>query len=373
MVKYIDRLLIVAYIKAYVVCLASMLSLYVVVDLFTYLDDFVHHHDSFLSLAYHIADYYGHQLTRIFQQLCEPIALLAGMFTIAWMQRNNELMPLLSAGVCTRRVVMPVIISACCMLGLGVIDQELIIPQIASRLMADRGDPEGEQDIKNLQGAWEANGTHITGGTACRKDMIVKPFYCSIPGQITGNPLHIEAKEACYIPPPEGEYRKGWLLTGAVVTGSGSAKLPATANKVIQFNDDTGKYFLYTTDADFEAVIRPLKWFSYTSTYQLYKELLKPSLVSPAPLAVHFHMRLTQMILGIILVLMGLSVILRDQNRNVFISAGLCLVLCGVFFGVRFASQSLGTSDYIPPALAAWLPVFCFGPLALVMFDAVHT
>jgi lipopolysaccharide export system permease protein len=86
-----------------------------------------------------------------------------------------------------------------------------------------------------------------------------------------------------------------------------------------------------------------------------------------------FHMRLTRPILGLILVFMGLSVILTDQNRNVFISAGLCLVLCGVFFAAIFAAKYLGDNDIISPALAAWLPVLGFGPVAFVMFDAVHT
>jgi lipopolysaccharide export system permease protein len=89
--------------------------------------------------------------------------------------------------------------------------------------------------------------------------------------------------------------------------------------------------------------------------------------------AVVFHMRLTRPVLGMILVFMGLSVILRDQNRNVFISAGLCLVLCAGFFAILFACKYLGDYEHLSPALAAWLPVLGFGPLSFVMFDAVHT
>ena len=74
-----------------------------------------------------------------------------------------------------------------------------------------------------------------------------------------------------------------------------------------------------------------------------------------------------------ILVLMGLSVILRDQNRNVFISTGLCLGLCAVFFAACLACKHLGDNEYLAPALAAWLPVILFGPLAFVNFDAIHT
>jgi lipopolysaccharide export system permease protein len=90
-------------------------------------------------------------------------------------------------------------------------------------------------------------------------------------------------------------------------------------------------------------------------------------------MAVLFHMRLTRPILGMILVFLGLSVILRDQNRNVFISAGLCLALCATFFAVCFSCQQLGDKEFLSPALAAWMPVMIFGPLAFVMFDAIHT
>jgi lipopolysaccharide export system permease protein len=44
-----------------------------------------------------------------------------------------------------------------------------------------------------------------------------------------------------------------------------------------------------------------------------------------------------------------------------------------VFFAALFTCKSLGENDYLSPALAAWLPVLCFGPLAFVLFDAVHT
>jgi lipopolysaccharide export system permease protein len=68
-----------------------------------------------------------------------------------------------------------------------------------------------------------------------------------------------------------------------------------------------------------------------------------------------------------------MSVILRDQNRNVFISAGLCLVLCAVFFAVGFGCKHLGEKELLSPALAAWLPVVVFGSLSFALFDAIHT
>ena len=86
----------------------------------------------------------------------------------------------------------------------------------------------------------------------------------------------------------------------------------------------------------------------------LYQELQRPESTRLASIAVLFHSRLTRPILGIILVFLGLSTILRDQNRNVFISAGLCLLMCGVFFAAQFACKGLGDYEYLSPALAAW-------------------
>src|SRR5207249_177370 len=108
------------------------------------------------------------------------------------------------------------------------------------------------------------------------------------------------------------------------------------------------------------------KWFTLLSTHRLLEELCKPDSQRLSTMAVLFHMRLTRPILGLLLVFLGLSVILRDQNRNIFISAALCLIMCAIFFGACLTCKSMGEGNYLPPALAAWLPVLIFGPIGFV-------
>src|SRR5713101_1738307 len=126
----LDRVLIRGYIKAYLVCLVSLLSLYVVIDLFTNVDDFAEQHHGLAPILKHIGVYYGYKVAHIFDLLCEAIVLLAAMFTVAWMQRNNELLPLLSAGVTTQRVVRPVLFCACGMMVLASVNQEFGLSSI---------------------------------------------------------------------------------------------------------------------------------------------------------------------------------------------------------------------------------------------------
>jgi lipopolysaccharide export system permease protein len=366
MTTIIDRQLIFNYFKAYLVCLVSLLGLFIVVDLFMNLDDFTNHRLGLGPVLSHIGVYYGQKSIQIFDRLCESIVLLAAMFTVAWMQRNNELLPLLSAGVSTRRVVRPVLMSACLMMSLAVLNKEVVMPNLDSYLLDNRGDPDGKKE-KEVKGGFESSGVLISGKTAVKKEMLIKNFTVVFPPNL-GGPLKIEAKEARYIPPGAGVFSGGWDLTGAQ-----PSELDHAATSDVLTNISPGRYFLKTQEIDFDVLTRQKNWFEVIPIWQLIEEMGKTGSSKLASVAVVFHMRLTRPILGMILVFMGLSIILWDQNRNIFISAGLCLVLCAIFFAAWFGCKYLGDFEHLSPALSAWLPVMVFGPVSFVMFDAVHT
>ena len=316
-----------------------------------------------------IGTYYGYRITNIFDRLCEAIVMLAAMFTISWMQRSNELVPLLSAGVPTRRVVRPVLLTASAMLGLSMLNQELIIPPIAGMLLSERDDPTAEKDLQ-VHGAQEPNGIHLSSGEIAKRRLrMVRGLNVIIPESLARNIINIQSEEAYYYPPGEGPCGGGgWLLTESLPRELENWKNPEVLEVL-----DAGKYFLHTQTVDFERMTRNRTWFVFASTYQLLNELDQPESTQRASMAVLFHTRITRPILGFLLVLMAMAVILRDQNRNVFISAGMCLALCALFFGANIACKYLGDNEYFSPILAAWLPVMIFGPLSFVLFDAIHT
>jgi lipopolysaccharide export system permease protein len=370
MLQILDRLIIASYVKSYVICLISILGLYIVVDLFMNVNDFAHVNDGLIPFLKHIGIYYGAQSTIIFNRLAEMIALSAAMFTIAWVQRNNELLPQLSAGVSTQRIVRPVLISACCVLVFSVLNQELLIPQFSHILSVSRDDPHGEKEL-GIHPGYEPNGIFISGAYGVRRGAVIKDFHVNIkPPLAEGTSIDLHAESARYVPrgPETRAHTGGWILSGVSQTGKPSVKA-----EILEYISDNC-CFLKVQEVDFDFLTRnQQKWFYLSPTARLFQELCNPDVERVAALAVQFHMRLTRPILGMILVFLGLSVILRDQNRNLFISAGMCLALCALFFAVGFASQQLGDKDLISPTLAAWLPVMLFGPLAFVMFDAIHT
>ena len=360
----LDRMYLVNYLRSYLIVLVSLLSLYVVVDLFTNLDKFSGY--GFAVMMQRIWAYYSVQTSQIFDKLSEAISLLGAMFTVAWLQRNNELLPQLSAGISTRRVVRPILFGAGFTLLLGPANREFVIPRIADQLTLQRDDLEAVKAIP-VNGTYDPYGMHVEGVFGFRNDKKVEHLFVTFPDAGTAGMVHLTAKEAFYVPPGDDPQSGGWNLFNTTPDIL-DAPLPRGLTQL-----GPKRYFLKTADVDFDAVTRGANWYLFGSTWNLRELLAKPDARRQTQVAVAFHMRLTRPIVGALLVLLGLSVILRDQNRNVFINAGLCLVMGAVFYAVVFGCKFLGEADVITPPLAAWLPVLLFGPLSITLFDAVHT
>jgi lipopolysaccharide export system permease protein len=346
------------------IVLVSLLSLYIIVDLFTNLDDFSG--GGFAMMLKRIWVYYSVRISQIFDKLSEAISLLGAMFTVAWLQRNNELLPQLSAGISTRRVVRPILIGAGITLMLGPVNQEFVIPKIADQLTLQRDDLEAAK-ATHVNGTYDPHGMHIEGVFGYRKEKKVEWLFVTFPDGGKTDMIHLTAEVAYYIPPGDDPYSGGWNLF-KTTPETLDTPLPRGLTQI-----GPGQYFLKTADIDFDAVTRGANWYMFGSLWNLRELLAKPDARRQTQVAVAFHMRLTRPIIGALLVLLGLSVILRDQNRNVFINAGLCLIMCALFYAAVFGCKYLGEADVITPPLAAWMPVLLFGPLSVTLFDAVHT
>jgi lipopolysaccharide export system permease protein len=364
MIKLLDQQMVRGYFKAYGVCLLSMLSLYIVVDLFTNLDDFASKNGAFVAMLRHIGTYYSIKVFQIFDRLCEVIVLLAAVFTVTLMQRNNEQIPYLSAGVSTHRLVVPVLACACLTLTLALANQELILPQFADQLLYEKDDPIGDKEVSVFRGAYEPNNIHFEGGRATRKDLMVRDLHITIPPSVNGNLLHVIVTEAHY--KSHGTRGGTWELIGTK---------PAELEPIegVLEVQDVGRYLLHTREVDFDTLTRDQKWFLYASTWRIFQELQRPEAARATAMAVLFHTRVCRFFLGMLLVIMGVSLVLNDQNRNLVISASSCLALCASFFIANYISKLIGEYELIAPALAAYLPVLLFGPFAWVMFDAIQT
>src|SRR5215210_5449569 len=144
--RILDRERYWAFIKAYVICFIALVGLYVVIDAFANLDEFSEV-ASGVKLFRNMGRYYLVRMSLFYDRLCGVIAMMAAIFTVTWMQKNNELLAMLAAGVSTRRVIVPVLVSSVAVSAVAILNQEFVIPRLGDELQKTPDD-DGERPIR---------------------------------------------------------------------------------------------------------------------------------------------------------------------------------------------------------------------------------
>jgi lipopolysaccharide export LptBFGC system permease protein LptF len=150
--KTLDRYIVRTFLTSVLLAFVAFMLLRVMVDMFVNFDEYASA-GNFGSIAKAIGEYYGYQLFAYLLQLGGFIIVFAAVVTIWWMNHTNELTAILAAGRSLHRVVLPIIILAIALQVLLVIDQEVIVPRIASKLVRDRGDVADElMEVEKVDG-----------------------------------------------------------------------------------------------------------------------------------------------------------------------------------------------------------------------------
>jgi lipopolysaccharide export system permease protein len=358
-----DRYLIEIFLRAFLICFVSLIGLYIVIDAFSKLDEFSERSHGLFALLTTIGSYYSYRVSLFFDRLAGVISTLAAMFTFSWIQRTNELMPMLAAGVPVYRIVAPVLVSAMTMNGLAVVNQEMIIPRIARQLELAPDD-----DSLRAIGAHSASdprGILFSGDRCYRQEQKVKPAHVTVPPTVASTLVELRADEAKYVPPGGGNPSGGWLLSG--VKSPHVSPIEGVLEPV-----ESGGYFFYST-ITFEQISRQNHWFQFSSTRELLDELHNPANRRRTEMAVLVHSRCTKPLAAMTLLILGLPFVLSGADRRMVSLVGMSLVISFAFQMFWQLCQRLGTAECISPTLAAWLPIMVFGSLAVGMFDLVRT
>ena len=390
-----------AFLKAYVIVFIALVGLYVVIDAFSNLDEFTEVTEGLGELAGFMGWYYLVRMSLFYDRLCGVIAMMAAIFTVTWMQKNNELIAILAAGIGTRRVIRPVLISALAVNLLAVANQEFVMSRLGDELQKSSDD---DGKLKKPVGAREdVNGIRLQGKDGDRETQTVTLMEATIPVSLAGRLMVLTAERARYIPEDDpGRYRGGWLFRDAVLSPEDRpvdgelagllVKLDAEALKSLppvgegpkvkpwlnlkrpaRADAAEGIYFL-RTNVSFETMTRKRDWYLFASTPELMSALADPSSAGERlEIAVFLHGRILRPFLGLALMGLSLPLVLGGDGRNMFVNLGLSLGTSALFYGSLFMFSYLANNDVLTPILASWVPLIAFGTLAVARWGTIRT
>ena len=373
--RIIDRYLLRQFLWTFVICYVSLTGLYIVLDAFTNLEEFLRYTHKGGGVLSIMGSHYSYRGIWFFDRFAGLLTLIAAMFTVTWIQRHNEMTALMSAGVSRIRVVAPVIGVAIAIAILAAANRELVIPRFREQLARRPKDLVGEVAQK-LKSQYDNRTRILFRGKATFADRkrIEEPDFL-LPTSLSDYGRLLVAENAFY-KPPDKNHPGGYLLDKVKKPRHLDTKpsLVLNGEPVIVTPHDAPDWLrpdqcFVASDVRFEQLTSEDAWQEYSSTADLIAGLHNPSLGYRAKARVAVHGRLVQPFLDVALLFLGLPLVLRRGDRNVFIAIGIAAVVVAVFMLVVMASHYLGSVSSLSPAFAAWAPLMLFVPAAVAMSE----
>ncbi|MBX3424989.1 MAG: LptF/LptG family permease [Pirellulales bacterium] len=373
------RYMLRQFVQIFIICFLSLTGLYVVIDAFGHLD----HFSSFAegegrSVWAIVARYYAYQSLGFFDRTSSVLAMISAMFTVAWLARHQELTAIMAAGISKVRVARPLIGAALAISFLGVANRELVVPQVRDELNRDTRDLAGE-NARELEARFDTKSDVLIGGdrVVVGTRRILRPAFV-LPPALSRYGQQLTAVEAQYAD-ARPDRPAGFHLMGVTApeTLLGQPSLRLDDEAVVVTPSDAhwlapDEVFV-VSEIPFEVLATGSTWRNFASTKELVAELNRPSTDLGADVRVAVHARLVQPLFDGMLLMLGLPLMFSRSSRNVFLSIGICLVVATSFSLLGLACQALGGTGLLEPALAAWLPLLAFVPLAAAMYDTLKT
>jgi len=199
----IDRYLLRQFLKTFAICYVSLAGLYIVFDAFTNLEEFLRCAEECGGLWRLLGTFYGYRSILFFDRTAGLLTLVAGMFTITWIQRHNELTALLSAGVARQRVVAPIVAAAVAIAVLATLNRELVIPRIRDELGRKPRDLLGDR-AQPMHPRYDNQTDVLLRGRHTYRDeeRISEPSFL-LPGPLAEYGTQLTAEDACYRAPSD--------------------------------------------------------------------------------------------------------------------------------------------------------------------------
>ena len=368
MLGVLDRYILRSLVINYLICLGTMLSLYVVLDMFVNMDEFTEQGYPIHIVIRNMFSYYWPNLFLYFKEMAGAISLFAALATLARMRRENEMTAILASGVSLYRVAAPIVAFGLVTSVLLVIDTEYLIPAVSHKLARDHDDADGTR-AHAVMFLPDRDDTLLS---ARRFDPVTRNLQGLMvlsrdeEGQVVSM---LEADLAVWEPPSDTRPDGRWRLERSRQTvrqRRESAGIGPPESKVVTHP----RYYASRLSPEAIQLRQAESWYRYLSLSQL-SALQKRNVPIQSSILRTKHTRRTRPFISMVLLLLGLPFFLRVTPGSIMNDAGKCLVACGLCYVTTFVAQSLQTSSDSP--LPAWIPIFIFGTLAVVLIDRIHT
>jgi lipopolysaccharide export system permease protein len=335
-----------------VFALIAFICIYVIVDLIEKLDQFMGKEVPKII----ILKYYLFSLPYIIVLILPVAGLLASLFSVGQMARNNEIVAIKSSGIPLTRILMPLFIIAFFISVAAIFFSENIVPTASVK----REDINNNYLEKHKQRSRiRLNNIHIRDEFDRRISIKRLDVGKKIAQQVSIRKLdnltlisRIDAKKMIW------EKDKWVLLEGFQRRFSADGEEEAESFERLELphlDIDIDRLLIMRKKPE-EMSFRELKTF--------IAEVVRNG-GDPDRWLVDLYLKLSFPFANFIIVLFGAPLSSKKQRSSAGVGFGISLAICFFYFGIVKTAQSMGHNGTLSPILAAWLANALFGIVGL--------
>jgi len=355
-VNLIDRYVLGSFLRVLAWSVLSFVAVFLLVDIFDHIDNFLDDNATILE----VLRYYFYQLPLMID-LCLPVGmLLASLFTIGSLSKNNEYSALLSAGVSLTRLSRSVIVLGLLISVASLAFREFVVPP-ANQRQEEVKKYEIEGKIRqDLQG--KRNFTYIGE----RGEVYVVAAFRPRPPTLQGFSMQVladsvmvrrvDAERAVWDPGLEK-----WVAENGAVRSfaGGEEEVTPFARHVLEESTERPEDFSRR-----EVEPENMNWFELRD----FARWVGRNGGNPTPYRAEMAHKIAFPMVNVLLVFLGLA--LGASRRKTTLWAGFGLTM-GLGFGYWILMDfglTLGRSGALPIMLSAWTPNALYGSMGLLLF-----
>ena len=364
--KTLDKYVAKNFLIGYLIAFSVLIGLRMMIDMFVNLDEFTERTDlGFWSVFRNILSYYSIQSTIYFRDFAGMITVVAASFSLGKMTRNNELIAIMTSGVSLKRVIAPIVILALLLTGILIVDQELLIPPLADKIVRSQDDVADELTYDMWFISDENGSLFCSPQFRVAEEVIEKPIIItrirqqdSLKWKITGI---IQADSAKY-----NAKEKQWDLK------NGSFQAVSRAS-----TDQSRPVPSYPSDLKPKdiPVRRKSEHMDLLSSYDLVR-LAEQSPKDLPRLYAQKNFRITDPIINLIMLMVCLPILVCRDPKSMKSAVMISFAITSLCYITAFLCKMMASEvifNRVIPQLWAWIPIFIFLPISFIELDSMKT
>ncbi len=356
--RILDRYLMKSFLAALCYCLAVFFILFVIIDAFNNVDDFMKHNVSWPV----ILSYYGYFIPTILVQVVPIACLVAVLFAIGNLSRHNEIIALKASGISAFRILVPYFfIGALISFGVLMVS-ETIVPKslLNSAAIMEGLIKKGKSDFEKRS----LNKVTIYG----RDDRMIyaREF------ELSTNTLHdvvifennMRESFQTQVKAKKAHYKNGRWTFYDVIQCRINRRGEVVGNPVFTATMD---FPLNQIPSDFLRQSSELSFMNSHDLKEHIQHLQGASKKLVKRLSVDLHYKIAFPFVSFIVMLIGAPLAMKTGRTGTAMGVGTSFALIFLYYGIASTCLALGKGDYLPPVFAAWFGNLFFAAIGLYL------